>query len=168
MRQQPVDDLRRSCYHQAGHGVALFLVARTARPVAVPDDGSQADPFGLEGISQQRIQHEISVLLAGPVAESIAFGDYHEAGLLDVLQAATLAARLYDDGVRLAAFGMGVWHRTWRSLSGPPTWRAIRHLAYRLYRERALSAEAVASIIKDARRPTKEGRALAHEIPGQF
>lgn len=168
MRQPHSDDLRRACYHLAGHAVALYLVAKTSRSVTVPGDGFSTEPLDLEQASRQRILQEITVLLSGPVAEAIALSDYHDAGLLDVLQAATLSARLYQDGVKLAAFGMGIWHRAWRTISRPSAWRAVRHLAFRLYRERALGADDVARTIRDARRMTKEGRARERDVPHDF
>ncbi len=165
-RQKQRDDMSQSqtatAYHEAGHAVMAYALGRTVEKVTVSPAQLQTGGFrlgackmqkGRSRSSQDRVEDEVLILLAGMVGESHYTQRYCQAGAAQDLQAVKrlLTTRAPRER-QLQRLTQRMLDKTEHLLNAASNRRAIAMVANELLEKETISGRAVRHLIEEAQR----------------
>ena len=150
-------------YHEAGHGLAAYLMDRRFHALSIRD-GEHSHPtlppsryehFNagkcVDSACRERVERNIIELFAGDVAQEILTGKPVARGeSLDFHQIAELGAYVMDAGEVLDAYLHYMALRTKHILIQPQNWDAIQMLADALIKHKRLEYDAARRVLDEA------------------
>lgn len=169
-----VSEEERTAYHEAGHALIAFVLRRrVCRLTIVPEGGATGTclygAFRGDVIADAarnrwtrfRLEREICLSLAGPVAESIrAHGRTHAAGARgDMVAAQNLAAVLARSESEMHAHVKWLWTRTRNVLHTPELWTLVCRVSDALLNAKTIRERELRTMLSDAPRVWRPLRA---------
>ena len=168
MRLTAKERLKRTAYHEAGHGVVAYLVRRSFRYVTIE---KQEDSLGhvhfqkfREGFQpdvdigpkiERTLEKEIMTGLGGLAAEKILTGRKRwTPSRSDIRQAMNCALQLHGDPETADKYIDYLLARTEKLLKFPVNWAAVQALAEKLLEHHWIGYRKTREIIKNAMRGT--------------
>jgi hypothetical protein len=141
------DDLAATAYHEAGHAAMALLLGRVVHRVSILPKHSWAGLCefrkGQARPSDDWLENEILIALAGPVAESFLTGRFDEAGAARDLRVARKLMLARTSERSLPRYERRMVGKVESLLRDEPLWKAVELLANELLTHGTISGRAV-------------------------
>lgn len=152
-----------TAYHEAGHAVMATLLGRPIEKVTICPAQMQAGASRL-GVckiqkgrtkpSQDAIEDEVMILLAGMAGEALATGRYNQGGAaqdLHMVRTLLMTSRAKDEK-RFQKLARRMLDKTEHLLFAPAAKHALRQIAEQLLEKETISGRAVRHLVDEATR----------------
>jgi ATP-dependent Zn protease len=141
------DDRTATAYHEAGHAAVALLLGRVVHRVSIEPKlmwaGMCEFRKGQARPSDDWLENEILIALAGPVAESFVTGRFDEAGAARDLRVARKLMLARTSERSLPRYERRMLGKTESLLRDEPIWKAVELLAAELLKQGTISGRAV-------------------------
>jgi len=166
----PTKKLEATAYHEAGHAVAAFFLRRGFTRVSIipgedflgqlvttPPPRSLHPDCETDARTELWLRREITIFLAGPVAEKIhtGRGNWKIEGSSDVHNAVGLASYIIGDD-EIGAYIHWLTLHTTNLLNHPHRWPIVQALAAELLESRVIGARRARALMREAWRKAAE------------
>ncbi|MCA9010229.1 MAG: hypothetical protein KDB01_10810 [Planctomycetaceae bacterium] len=136
-----------TAYHEAGHAVIAILFERPVHKVSILPDQRRLGHCelrkGVSRASQDRLEADMLILLAGVVAEAIYSGSYNWQGAAQDLQSVRRLAVMRSGAVQADKLTRRMLAKTEHLLLQKRHWTAVEQIAAELVEKKSISGRAV-------------------------
>jgi ATP-dependent Zn protease len=143
----PTDDLTATAYHEAGHAAVALMLGRVVHRVSIVPKLTWAGVCefrkGQARPSDDWLENEILISLAGPVAESFHTGKFDETGAARDLRIARKLMLARTSERSLPRYERRMLGKTESLLRDEPLWKVVELLAAELLKQGTISGRAV-------------------------
>ncbi len=146
-----------TAYHEAGHAVMALVFERPVQRVSIRPDGSRLGHCevgkGVHRPSDDRLEADMLILLAGPAAEAGVAGHYNWPGAVLDLQGVRRLAMMRGGAERQAEkIARRMLSRAEHLLRQKSHWRAVVMIAEELLRHQTISGRAARHLFELAQK----------------
>jgi ATP-dependent Zn protease len=136
-----------TAYHEAGHAVIAFVFERPVQKVSIlPDQrrlGHCELRSGVNRASQDRLEADILIMLAGVAAEAIHSGSYNWPGAAQDLQSVRRLAEMRSGKGQADKLTRRLLAKAEHLLLQTRNWNAVDQIAVELVKKKTISGRAV-------------------------
>ena len=143
-----------TAYHEAGHAVIAFVFERPVQKLSIlPDQRRLGHCELLKGVnraSQDRVEADILILLAGVASEAIHSGSYNWEGAVQDLQSVRRLAVMRSGDRQADKLTRRLLAKVEHLLRQPRNWNAVQHIAAELIEKNSVSGRVVRHCVEQA------------------